>query len=143
MEKETMQTMQGQPPVLRQIAGAVLGLFLAVTSGYPGLEFVFALLVCPIMIAGIVRLVIGLYRVLGKFTGQKAYDELGQCVVVLPRPGLTSALAVAGFACILSVLVSVFQASTVAGLIVFFALLAVEIYVFLKDFLSWKQGRNP
>lgn len=142
MEKEKMQATQNQPPVFRQIAGAILGILFAVTGGYSGLEFVFALLFSPIIIAGVVRLVISLYRVFGKLTGQKVYDELGQCIMVLPKPGIASVLAIIGFYCIISVLVSVLQFSTFIGLLCIFALTALEVYVFLKDFRLWKQMRN-
>jgi len=142
MEKEKMQATQNQPPVLRQIVGAILGILFAVTGGYSGLEFVFALLFSPVLIAGVIRLMIGLYRVIGKLTGQRIYDELGQCIMVLPRPGIASVLAIIGLGCVISVLVSAFQFATFAGVAVTCVLMSLEIYVFLKDFQTWKQVRK-
>ena len=142
MEKEKTQVTPHQPPVLRQIAGAVLGILFVVTGGYSGLEFVFALLFSPVLIAGVIRLVIGLYRVINRFTGQRIYDDLGHCIMVLPRPGIASALSIVGLGCIISILASVFQFTTFAGIAVTCVLMALEVYTFLKDLLIWKQTRR-
>ena len=139
MTKDNMQKEQSQPPVIRQITGAVLGVAFAVTGGYSGLEFVFALLFSPILIAGVVRLVIGLYRVFGKLTAQKVYNELGQCVMLVPRTGVAAALAIVGLGCVISVLVSAFQFATFAGVAVTCVLMVLEIYIFLKDLKHFRK----
>jgi len=133
MIDETMQMTQTNPPIFRQLAGAAFGVFFAVTGGYSGLELVLALLFSPILFAGVVRLVIGLYRILLKLTARKAYDALGVYIGQTPRKGLAAVLACVGFGCVLNAAVSAFQLSTVAGVAVTCVLMAWEIYTFLKD----------
>lgn len=133
MINENMQITHTDPPVFRQLAGAVFGVVFAVTGGYSGLEFVFALLFSPILFAGVVRLMIGLYRICKKLTVKKLYNEFGECVALIPRTGMAAVLACVGFGCIVSAFASAFQLATFIGVAVTCVLMALEIYVFLKD----------
>ena len=139
MIDETMQMTQTNPPIFRQLAGAAFGVFFAVTGGYSGLEFALALLFSPILFAGVIRLLIGLYRILLKLTARKEYDASGVCIVQTPRKGLAAALACAGFGVVLNAAVSAFQLSTFAGVAVTCLLMAWEIYTFLKDLRKKKS----
>ena len=138
MENDNVQMIKNNPPIVRQLAGAAFGIFFAVTGGYKGLEFVLALLFSPVLFAGIVRIVIGLYRFFLKYTPKKVYDEFGACVIQIPRKGLSAILACIGFACVISVVASSFQISTFVGVLVTCMLVALEIYTFLKDIRTKK-----
>ena len=142
MINENLPMTKFSPPVFRQLAGAVFGMFFTVTNGYSGLEFVLALLFSPILFAGVIRLMIGLYRISLKLTAKKTYNELGECVVQIPRKGLAAALTCVGFGCVSYAVVSAFWLSTFVGVAVTCVLMALETYTFLKDVRKEKSKQK-
>lgn len=118
---------QPQPPVYRQIVAMVLGLIFALTNGYKGLELLFAAICSPFLFAGIVRLYTGLYRL--------AHSLISSALISV-------VVGVSGIGIITSfVLVPAFQKTTSLGVIITFALILCEIFVFCRDVRILKQSK--
>lgn len=135
------EAMRQRPPVKRQLIGAILGAVMAFTEGYTGMQLVVTFLCEPVLIAGLIRLLTGLFRLTKKLTMQRVYNELDGAVILIPRPGIAVALTIAGLIGVLYVLTGAFQFSYATGVAVTLLLMAWEIWTLLKDIRNlqiWK-----
>lgn len=142
MVREEKQKILDRPPVKRQLVGAALGAVMAFTEGYAGMQLVVTFLCEPVLIAGLIRLLTGLYRTAKNLTAQKAYNEFGECVMMIHRKGISVLLTIAGLIGVLYVLTGAFQFSYAAGVVVTLLLMAWEVFTLLKDIRNlqiWKE----
>ena len=107
-----------QPPLFREIAAMLFGIVFAITGGYSGLEFLLALICTPLLLAGLVRLMVIIYRI--------------TCLII-PISLLGIILSIVGFGCMVSVIAALFRTSTLIGAIVTFSLVFLEAFFFIRD----------
>ena len=137
------ERIQFTPPVFSQIAGMIFGVIFAFSEKYTGMELVLAVLCSPIVFAGMVRVIIAMYRVVANLTAKRAYDESGACVGLIPSRGASIVVALIGFAGIITGFIKVAQFSKVLTIVIIVAALALEVFVFYKDLKRFFQLRKP
>ena len=75
-------------------------------------------------------------------SGVLRYNEFGECVMMIPRKGISVLLTIAGLIGVLYVLTGAFQFSYAAGVVVTLLLMAWEVFALLKDIRNlqiWKE----
>ena len=133
---------QFKPPVLIQIAAMIFGLVLAFSEKRTMLELVFAVLGCPLVSAGMVRVIIAMYRIVANLTAQKVYDETGRCISMIPHRGVSFIAALIGFAGIITLFTTAAQYSQFLMYILAIGLLTLEVFVFWRDVKTFIQLRS-
>ena len=133
---------QFKPPVLIQIAAMIFGLVLAFSEKRTMLELVFAVLGCPLVSAGMVRVIIAMYRIVANLTAQKVYDETGRCISMIPHRGVSFIAALIGFAGIITLFTTAAQYSQFLMYILAIGFLTLEVFVFWRDVKTFIQLRS-
>lgn len=136
------EQIQFKPPVLIQIAAMIFGLVFAFSEKRTVTELVFAVLGCPLVSAGMVRVIVAMYRVVANLTAQKVYDENGACIGLIPKRGVSSFAALIGFAGIITLFMKAAQFSQILTYILTVVLLALEVFIFCRDVKAYFQLRN-
>ena len=136
------EQIQFKPPVLIQIAAMIFGVVFAFSEKYTGLEMVFAVLGSPLAFAGMVRIIIALYRIVANLTAQKVYDETGACIGMIPHRGFSVIAALIGFAGFITGFIKVAQYSQVLVTILSVGLLGLEVFVFCRDVRNLLKHRK-
>ena len=107
-----------QPPLIREAVAMVFGLLFILTGGYSGLEFILGLICAPLFFAGVVRVVVILYRLF---------------ILLTHIPLISSGFAIVVFGLAMTAMMKVFQFSTTLGIIVFLTLMVAEALFFIRD----------
>ena len=136
------ERIQFKPPVLIQIAAMIFGLVLALSENRTPLELVFAVLGCPLISAGMVRVIIAMYRIVANLTAQKVYDETGHCISMIPHRGVSFIAALIGFAGIITLFTTAAQFSQILLCILTIGILALEVFIFCRDVRALLQLRK-
>ena len=136
------ERIQFKPPVLIQIAAMIFGLVLALSENRTPLELVFAVLGCPLISAGMVRVIIAMYRIVANLTAQKVYDETGRCISMIPHRGVSFIAALIGFAGIITLFTTAAQYSQFLMYILAIGFLTLEVFVFWRDVKTFIQLRS-
>lgn len=114
---------QGNPPLIRQLAAAVFGVVFAYTDGHHWAQFI----IFPIVFAGIVRLSIGLYRLVTRF---------------LPGGIISEIVAIVGVGLVLDSFVQITMRSELVEILLAVFLALWEMATFAWDFYVWKCRRE-
>lgn len=107
-----------QPPLLREVAGMIFGIVFILTGGYSGLEFIFGLLIAPLLYAGVIRLVVFFYRLVG---------------LVLNVPLICSILALVALGGIFTAVAGILKISVGVGIAAIIVLVFAEAWFFVRD----------
>ena len=142
MESNNREQIQCKPPVLIQLAAMIFGLLFAFSEKYTGWELICAILGSPLACAGMVRVIIALYRIVANITAKRLYDETGTCIGVIPYKGFSVFVALIGFAGIITGFTKAAQLSQVWAIILVVGLLALEVFVFCRDIKVFLQLRK-
>lgn len=137
------ERIQFKPPVFSQIACMIFGVIFAFSEKYTGMELVLAVLCGPVVFAGMVRVIIAMYRVVANLTAKRVYDESGACVGLIPSRGVSIVAALVGFAGIITGFIKAAQFSKVLTIVIIVTALALEVFVFYKDLKRFFQLRKP
>lgn len=107
-----------QPPLLREVAGMIFGIGFILTGGYSGLEFIFGLLIAPLLFAGVIRLVVIFYRIVG---------------LVLNVPLICLILALVALGGIFTAVAGILKISVGLGIAAIIVLVLAEAWFFMRD----------
>ena len=110
--------LEKQPPLLREAAGMIFGIVFILTGGYSGLELVSGLIGAPLLFAGMIRLVVILYRCFS---------------IILGVPLICSVLAIVAFGGVVTALMSIIRFSLMLGIFVTIVLIVTEAWFFIRD----------
>lgn len=127
------ERIQFKPPVIAQVAAMIFGIIFAFSEKNSGWEMVGALLCGPVVFAGMVRVIIAMYRVAANLTAKRVYDETGNCIGLLPARGFSIVAALIGFAAIITGFIKIAQSTEFLKIVIIVAALALEVFVFCKD----------
>lgn len=139
-----MQYRQRKFLVKLQIVMAAIGIFMAITKLFQSPTFGDILanfLALPVMLVGLARLAVRAYQISSIKFGRKIYDENGNCLTV-PRSGLGVAV---GFGCpflLAGVCSSFMYKAPIVMIIVALVLLAVAVFLFVRDVKYCKERES-
>ena len=137
------EKIQFKPPVIAQVAAMIFGLIFAFSEKYRGWEMVCALLGAPVVFAGMVRMIIAMYRVAANLTAKRVYDEVGNCIGLAPTRGISIVVALIGFAAIITGFIKIAQSTEFLKIVIIVAVLVLEVFVFCKDVKRFIQLLKP